>query len=45
MLVKSRPEVAGPALMLAEEDVKARWELYEKWAASPTSEVPKEVKK
>jgi pyruvate-ferredoxin/flavodoxin oxidoreductase len=45
MLVKSRPEVANQALKLAEEDVKARWELYEKWAASPTAEVPKEVKK
>jgi pyruvate-ferredoxin/flavodoxin oxidoreductase len=45
MLVKSRPEVASQALKLAEGDVKARWELYEKWAASPTAEVPKEVKK
>ena len=45
MLVKSRPEVASQALKLAEEDVRARWELYEKWAASPTAEVPKEVKK
>ena len=45
MLVQSRPEVASQALKLAEEDVKARWELYEKWAASPTAEVPKEVKK
>ena len=45
MLVKSRPEVASQALKLAEEDVKARWELYEKLAASPTAEVPKEVKK
>jgi pyruvate-ferredoxin/flavodoxin oxidoreductase len=44
MLVKSRPEVASQALKLAEEDVKARWELYEKWAASPTAEIPKEVK-
>ncbi len=45
MLVKSRPEVANQALKLAEEDVKARWELLEKWASSPTVEVPKEVKK
>ena len=45
MLVKSRPEVANQALKLAEEDVKARWELFEKWAFSPTVEVPKEVKK
>ncbi|MGH7967427.1 MAG: thiamine pyrophosphate-dependent enzyme, partial [Limisphaerales bacterium] len=44
MLVKSRPEVASQALKLAEEDVKARWELFEKWAASPTAEVSKEVK-
>jgi pyruvate-ferredoxin/flavodoxin oxidoreductase len=45
MLVKSRPEVASQALKLAEEDVKARWELFEKWASSPTADVPKEVKK
>lgn len=45
MLVKSRPEVAAQALKLAQDDVRARWELYEKWAASPTTEVPKEVKK
>jgi pyruvate-ferredoxin/flavodoxin oxidoreductase len=45
MLAKSRPEVASQALKLAEEDVRARWELYEKWAASPTAEVAKEVKK
>ena len=45
MLVKSRPEVARQALKLAEEDVRARWEMYEKWAASPAAEVPKEVKK
>ena len=45
MLVKSRPEVAKQALKLAEEDVRARWELYEKLAASPVAEIPKEVKK
>jgi pyruvate-ferredoxin/flavodoxin oxidoreductase len=45
MLVKSRPEVAHQALKLAQEDVKARWELYEKLAATPSGEVPKEVKK
>ena len=45
MLVKSRPEVANQALKLAQEDVRARWELYEKWAATPATEVPKEVKK
>ena len=45
MLVQARPEVAKQALKLAEEDVKAKWELYEKWAASPAVEVAKEVKK
>ena len=45
MLVKSRPEVARQALKLAEEDVRARWELYEKLAASPAAEIAKEVKK
>ncbi len=45
MLVHARPEVAKQALKLAGEDVKTKWELYEKWAASPTVEVAKEVKK
>ncbi|MEJ2010350.1 MAG: thiamine pyrophosphate-dependent enzyme, partial [Acidobacteriota bacterium] len=45
MLVNARPEVAKQALKLAQEDVRARWELYEKWAASPAAEVAKEVKK
>jgi pyruvate-ferredoxin/flavodoxin oxidoreductase len=45
MLAQSRPEVASQALKLAEEDVKARWELYTKLANSHAAEVLKEVKK
>ena len=45
MLVQARPEIAKQALKLAEEDVRSRWELYEKWAATPAAEVAKEVKK
>jgi hypothetical protein len=32
-------------LKLAQDDVRARWDLYEKLAASPVAEIPKEVKK
>ncbi|HZT70056.1 MAG TPA: pyruvate:ferredoxin (flavodoxin) oxidoreductase [Terriglobia bacterium] len=45
MLVQSRPEVANQALKLAEEDIKARWELYTKLANSHAAEFVKEMKK
>jgi pyruvate-ferredoxin/flavodoxin oxidoreductase len=33
MLVRSNPEEAKRLLKLAQEDVMARWRLYEHWAA------------
>ncbi|RMG49875.1 MAG: pyruvate:ferredoxin (flavodoxin) oxidoreductase [Acidobacteria bacterium] len=37
MLVHSHPEVAKKLLKLAQEDVRARWRLYEYWAAMPVN--------
>ncbi|HVA00533.1 MAG TPA: pyruvate:ferredoxin (flavodoxin) oxidoreductase, partial [Terriglobia bacterium] len=45
MLVRSQPEAAKLALQLAQEDVRARWELYQKWAATPANVVAKDEKK
>jgi pyruvate-ferredoxin/flavodoxin oxidoreductase len=45
MLVHAQPEAAKRALQLAQEDVRARWELYEKWAAAPAAVAGKEGKK
>jgi len=45
MLVRAQPEAAKRALQLAQEDVRARWELYEKWAAAPATLAGKEEKK
>jgi hypothetical protein len=33
MLAQSNPEAAKELLRLAQEDVRARWRLYEHWAA------------
>ncbi len=40
MLVHSHPEVAKKLLKLAQEDVLARWRLYEYWAAMPVNGAP-----
>jgi len=45
MLVHAQPEAAKRALQLAQEDVRARWELYEKWASQPATVAAKEEKK
>ena len=37
MLVQSNPEAAKRLLELAQEDVLARWRLYEHWAAMPVN--------
>lgn len=39
MLVQSRPDVAHHLLRLAEQDVRDRWNLYEKLAATPADEL------
>jgi len=42
MLVKSDPEAAKKLLVLAQEDVKQRWRLYEHWAAMQVDGAAKE---
>ncbi len=42
MLVKSDPEAAKKLLVLAQEDVKKRWRLYEHWAAMQVDGAAKE---
>ncbi|MCL5006342.1 MAG: pyruvate:ferredoxin (flavodoxin) oxidoreductase [Acidobacteria bacterium] len=46
MLAHAQPEAAKRALQLAQEDVRSRWELYEKWAAgAPAAVAGKEEKR
>ncbi len=44
MLAHSHPEAAKHVLQLAQEDVRSRWELYQKWAAEPANVAAKEEK-
>ena len=44
MLAHSDPDAAKKLLQLAQEDVKARWQLYENWAAAQPAAVAKEEK-
>ena len=42
MLAQSKPDQARWLLQLAQEDVRARWKLYEHWAAMPVDGTSKE---
>jgi pyruvate-ferredoxin/flavodoxin oxidoreductase len=42
MLVRSDPEAAARLLADAQDDVRARWALYEHWAAMPAGPAPAE---
>jgi pyruvate-ferredoxin/flavodoxin oxidoreductase len=44
MLARSEPEAAKKLLELAQEDVKARWHLYESWAAMSPNGAQEEKK-
>jgi pyruvate-ferredoxin/flavodoxin oxidoreductase len=43
MLVQSNPEEAAELLKLAQQDVQARWRLYQHWASLAPGEAAKEV--
>ena len=43
MLAQSHPEAARALLKLAQQDVQARWRLYQHWASLSAAEVVKEV--
>jgi len=42
MLARSKPDQARWLLQLAQEDVRARWRLYEHWATMPVGDKTKE---
>ena len=43
MLAHSNPEAAARLLERAQEDVRARWHLYEHWASMPVSRAEPEA--